>query len=125
MVKREMEDMEKIIVVASGNMGKIREFREILEPRGYIVKSMADFPDMPEIEETGKTFRENAIIKAQALTDRYGIMAVSDDSGLEIDAFGKKPGVESARWLGHDTSYDKKNQTVLEMMALFWPSFSV
>lgn len=109
-----MED--KIIVVASGNQGKIKEFKEMLEPEGYTVKSLSDFPDMPEVEETGTTFHDNAIIKAQAVTDRYGITAISDDSGLEIDALDKKPGVMSARWLGHDTSYDVKNRKVLDLL---------
>ena len=109
-----MED--KVIVVASGNQGKIKEFKEMLEPEGYTVKSLSDFPDMPEVEETGTTFHDNAIIKAQAVTDRYGITAISDDSGLEIDALDKKPGVMSARWLGHDTSYEVKNQKVLDLL---------
>lgn len=109
-----MED--KVIVVASGNQGKIKEFKEMLEPEGYTVKSLSDFPDMPEVEETGTTFHDNAIIKAQAVTDHYGITAISDDSGLEIDALDKKPGVMSARWLGHDTSYDVKNQKVLDLL---------
>lgn len=109
-----MED--KVIVVASGNQGKIKEFKEMLEPEGYTVKSLSDFPDMPEVEETGTTFHDNAIIKAQAVTDRYGITAISDDSGLEIDALDKKPGVMSGRWLGHDTSYDVKNQKVLDLL---------
>ena len=109
-----MED--KVIVVASGNQGKIKEFKEMLEPEGYTVKSLSDFPDMPEVEETGTTFHDNAIIKAQAVTDRQGITAISDDSGLEIDALDKKPGVMSARWLGHDTSYDVKNQKVLDLL---------
>lgn len=109
-----MED--KVIVVASGNQGKIKEFKEMLEPEGYTVKSLSDFPDMPEVEETGTTFHDNAIIKAQAVTDRYGITAISDDSGLEIDALDKKPGVMSARWLGHDASYDVKNQKVLDLL---------
>lgn len=107
---------ENTIVVASGNQGKIREFKEMLEPEGYTVLSLADFPDMPETEENGTTFHDNAIIKAQAVTDRYGIMAISDDSGLEIDALDKKPGVMSARWLGHDTPYTIKNAKVLELM---------
>lgn len=107
---------DKVIVVASGNQGKIKEFKEMLEPEGYTVKSLSDFPDMPEVEETGTTFHDNAIIKAQAVTDRYGITAISDDSGLEIDALDKKPGVMSARWLGHDTSYDVKNQKVLDLL---------
>ena len=107
---------KKKIVVASQNEGKIREFREMFEPQGYEVLSLGDFPDMPDIEETGTTFEENAVIKAQAVTDRYGIRAVSDDSGLEVDAFGGMPGVSSARWLGHDTSYAYKNQVILDRL---------
>lgn len=107
---------DNIIVVASGNEGKIREFREILEPLGYQVKALKDLPPMEEPEENGTTFHDNAIIKAQAVTDAFGLMAVSDDSGLEIDALDRKPGVYSARWLGHDTPYSIKNQKVLELM---------
>lgn len=107
---------DNTIVVASGNAGKIKEFKEMLEPMGYIIKSLADFPKMDEVDENGTTFHENAIIKAKAVTDAFGIMAVSDDSGLEIDAFDKKPGVHSARWLGHDTPYTIKNAKVLELM---------
>ncbi len=106
----------KVIVVASRNAGKIREFKEMLEPKGYTVKSLEDFPDMPDIEENGTTFAENAVVKAKAVTDRYGIDAISDDSGLEIDAFDKMPGIQSARWLGHDTSYTYKNQVILDRM---------
>ena len=108
--------MDKVIVVASKNAGKIKEFKEMLEPKGFEVKSLADFPDIGEIDETGTTFSANAIIKAQAITDKYNIMAISDDSGLEIDAFDKQPGVQSARWLGHDTPYSYKNQVVLDRM---------
>lgn len=106
----------KVIVVASTNSGKIREFRQMLEPEGYTVKCLADYPEMPETEENGTTFRENAVIKAQAVTDRYGIEAISDDSGLSIDAFNGEPGVHSARFLGHDTPYDYKNRVILEKM---------
>lgn len=108
--------MKKTIVIASTNAGKIREFREMLEPRGYLVKTLADYPQAEEVEETGTTFHDNAILKAQAFTDQFGIEAIADDSGLEIDALDKKPGVYSARWLGHETSYDIKNQKVLELM---------
>lgn len=107
---------EKVIVVASGNQGKIKEFKEMLEPLGYTVKSLKELPPMEEVEENGTTFHDNAIIKAQAVTDAFNMMAVSDDSGLEIDALDKKPGVYSARWLGHDTPYDIKNQKVLDLL---------
>ena len=111
-----MKTEEKVIVVASTNQGTIREFRSMLEPEGYIVKSLADMEEMPEIIENGTTFSENAVIKAQSVTDYFGIEAISDDSGLEIDAFGREPGVHSARWLGHDTPYSYKNQVILDRM---------
>ena len=95
---------------------KLERYTKVVEwDNGYLVV-MAKYKDMPEVEETGTTFHDNAIIKAQAVTDRYGITAISDDSGLEIDALDKKPGVMSARWLGHDTSYDVKNQKVLDLL---------
>lgn len=108
--------MEKVIVVASTNKGKIREFKEMLEPKGYTVKSLADFPDLGDIDENGTTFEENAVIKADAVTKKYGIEAVADDSGLCIDAFDGGPGVHSARFLGHDTSYDYKNAYILDRL---------
>ncbi|MBR2727414.1 MAG: RdgB/HAM1 family non-canonical purine NTP pyrophosphatase [Solobacterium sp.] len=106
----------KQIVVASTNQGKIREFREMLEPRGYEVLSLSDLPEHDEPEENGTTFAENAVIKAQSVTDRFGIEAIADDSGLQIDAFGGEPGVHSARWLGHETPYTYKNNVILERL---------
>lgn len=106
----------KKIVVATTNQGKLNEFRQMLEPVGYEVLSLEDLEEPIEIDETGTTFEENAIIKAQSVTDQYHIQAISDDSGLEIDAFGGEPGVHSARYLGHDTSYDYKNKIILERM---------
>ncbi len=105
---------EKVIVVASGNEGKIREFRQMLEPEGYTVKCIQDLSGYIEPEETGTTFAENAIIKAKAVTDQFGIEAIADDSGIQIRAMNDEPGVHSARWLGHDTPYSYKNQVVLE-----------
>ena len=108
--------MNKEIVIASGNAGKIREFKEMLEPYGYTVRTIKDLDGYREPEETGTTFHDNAIIKAQAVTDQFHIAALADDSGLSIDAFDGKPGVYSARWLGHDTPYSEKNRIVLEKM---------
>lgn len=104
------------VIVASKNQGKINEFRQMLEPKGYLVKSLLDIDESIEIEETGKTFHENAIIKAKTISDFFHVIAISDDSGLEIDAFGGEPGVYSARYLGYDTSYDYKNQEILKRM---------
>ena len=108
--------MEKKIVIASTNTGKIKEFKEMFEPHGYHVLSLKDLPEKIDIEENGTTFAENAVIKARSVTDRFGMEAIADDSGLEIDAFGGEPGVHSARWLGHDTPYTYKNQVILERM---------
>ncbi len=106
----------KKIVIASTNTGKIKEFKEMFEPHGYQVLSLKDLPEEIDIDENGTTFAENAVIKAQSVTDRFGMEAIADDSGLEIDAFGGEPGVHSARWLGHDTPYTYKNQVILERM---------
>lgn len=108
--------MNKTIMIATGNAGKVKEFKQMLEPRGYIVKSLKDLEEPIEIIEDGTTFKENAIIKAQTVVDKLGMMAIADDSGLEIDAWDKKPGVQSARFLGHDTPYDYKNKVIVERM---------
>ena len=105
--------MEKKIVVASTNNGKIREFRQMLEPEGYTVLSLADLPDPVEPEETGTTFQENAVLKAKTVTDRYGLEAIADDSGLCVAALGEEPGIHSARWMGHETSYDIKTPKLI------------
>lgn len=111
--------MEKI-VISTGNAGKVREFKEIL--KDWNVSSMREENAQVSVEETGKTFEENAWIKARALAERLREMkisaiAIADDSGIEIDAFDGGPGVYSARFLGEDTPYEIKNQIILERMA--------
>lgn len=101
------------IFIATSNINKVIEFKEMLEPKGYIVKSLNDLDENIEIEENGKTFEENALIKARTVAKKFNIIAISDDSGLEIDALNKEPGIYSARYLGHDTSYDYKNAQIL------------
>jgi XTP/dITP diphosphohydrolase len=86
------------ILIATGNAGKVREFREMLGEKQFQWRSLGDFPNIGDIEETGQTFRENAILKAAGYAKRAGIWAMADDSGLEVDAIAKKPGVYSARW---------------------------
>jgi XTP/dITP diphosphohydrolase len=87
------------LLVASHNEGKIREFRELLAPVGFEVVSAAD-KGLPEPDETGGTFEENAAIKALAAARATGLLALSDDSGLAVDALGGDPGIYSARWAG-------------------------
>lgn len=106
----------KIIVIASGNQAKIREFTQLLAPWGYTIRSIKDLQGYREPQENGTTFKENAIIKAQSVTDQFKIAALADDSGLCIDALHGAPGIYSARWLGHDTPYTEKNRILLEKM---------
>lgn len=91
--------MEKIIVLASHNKGKIKEFEKILKPFGYVVKTSADFGHTEEPVEDGKTYQENAYIKAKYYHDALKMPVISDDSGIEIEALGEHyPGVHSARF---------------------------
>ncbi|APH69483.1 non-canonical purine NTP pyrophosphatase [Bacillus subtilis] len=90
----------KEAIIATHNPGKVKEFKEILEPKGYDVKSLAEIGFTEEIEETGHTFEENAILKAEAVAKAVNKMVIADDSGLSIDNLGGRPGVYSARYAG-------------------------
>ncbi|MBS4162697.1 non-canonical purine NTP pyrophosphatase, partial [Klebsiella pneumoniae] len=84
------------------NEGKVKEFKEMLAPRGYDVKSLLDIGYTADIEETGQTFEENAIIKAETIAKETGKMVIADDSGLSVDYLGGRPGVYSARYAGEE-----------------------
>lgn len=86
------------IVIATGNPGKLREFRQILGGSTDQWPALSDFGSIPAIEETGATFRENACLKAAGYARALQTFALADDSGLEVDALNAKPGVHSARW---------------------------
>ncbi|MCC2526391.1 XTP/dITP diphosphatase [Bacillus halotolerans] len=90
----------KEAIIATHNPGKVKEFKEILEPKGYEVKSLAEIGFTDEIEETGHTFEENAILKAEAVAKAVNKMVIADDSGLSVDNLGGRPGVYSARYAG-------------------------
>lgn len=90
----------KEAIIATHNPGKVKEFKEILEPKGYDVKSLAEIGFTEEIKETGHTFEENAILKAEAVAKAVNKMVIADDSGLSIDNLGGRPGVYSARYAG-------------------------
>src|ERR1700690_4366074 len=87
------------LIVASHNAGKVREIFELLAPLGFDVKGAAAL-GLPEPEETGATFAENAILKARAAADATGLPALADDSGLVVFALAGAPGIYSARWAG-------------------------
>lgn len=103
----------KEAIIATHNPGKVKEFKEILEPRGYDVKSLAEIGFTEEIEETGHTFEENAILKAEAVVKAVNKMVIADDSGLSIDNLGGRPGVYSARYAGEQKDDQANIEKVL------------
>ncbi len=104
------------IVFATGNAGKMREIRMIMEDMGMEILSMKEIGINPDIVEDGTTFTENAIIKAKAVAALTDAIVLADDSGLEIDALNKEPGIYSARYMGEDTSYRIKNANLIERL---------
>jgi XTP/dITP diphosphohydrolase len=104
------------IVLATGNKGKIRELSVMLEPFGVRVRSLAEFPEIGDIPETGDTFLENALIKARTVAEATGLVAVADDSGIEVDALDGRPGVYSARYAGETCDDHANNEKMLAEM---------
>ena len=105
----------KELIVASTNQGKIKEIRALLKDIDIEVLAMNDvLDDDIEIEENGTTFKENALIKASTIAKIVNKPVLADDSGLEVDALDKQPGIYSARFLGADTSYEIKNQYIID-----------
>lgn len=103
----------KEAIIATHNPGKVKEFKEILEPKGYDVKSLAEIGFTEEIEETYHTFEENAILKAEAVAKAVNKMVIADDSGLSIDNLGGRPGVYSARYAGEQKDDQANIEKVL------------
>lgn len=104
--------MEKIIF-ATGNENKLREVRQIMADCDVEIISMKEAGVFEDIEETGTTFEENAILKAKAIAAKSGLLTLADDSGLEVDYMDKAPGIYSARFLGEDTPHSEKNKAIL------------
>jgi non-canonical purine NTP pyrophosphatase (RdgB/HAM1 family) len=86
------------ILIATTNPGKIREFREMLNGEKFEWDDLSKHRDLPQVEETGRTFHANACLKATAYAKKFNTHVIADDSGLEVDALNKSPGVHSARW---------------------------
>ena len=104
------------IIFATKNEGKVREAQKILDSDKIELVTMTRAGINDDIVEDGTTFAENARKKAMEIMKISGLPAIADDSGLEIDFMDKKPGVYSARFMGHDTPYEFKNKKILEMM---------
>ena len=105
------------IVFATGNAGKMKEIRLIMADLGCEVVSMKEAGADPEIVENGRSFAENAEIKARAVWNCTGDIVLADDSGLVVDYIGGEPGIYSARYMGEDTSYEIKNRNIIDRLA--------
>ncbi|MCU6712464.1 RdgB/HAM1 family non-canonical purine NTP pyrophosphatase [Paenibacillus sp. J5C_2022] len=116
---------DQLIIIASKNKGKIAEFSHAFGQLGMRVASLHDYPDFPDIAETGDTFRANARLKAKTLGDALGIPVLADDSGLEVDALGGEPGVYSARYAGEGATDAANNAKLLKELAALHEAESV
>ena len=111
--------MTKQIIFATGKKGKIKEIEMILADAGYEIRTMKEAGIAIDIVEDGKTYEENALIKVRAVATQpqaQGCIVMADDSGLEIDALNKEPGVYSARYMGEDTPYSIKNAELIRRL---------
>jgi XTP/dITP diphosphohydrolase len=104
-----------VLLLATTNPGKLREIRDLLDGVPLEVRSLEGLPDIPPPDETGATFEENARLKARYYADATGLLAVADDSGLEVDAMDRRPGVLSARYPG--ASYEERFANIWREMA--------
>lgn len=106
--------MTKKIIIATGNKGKAREFQALFQSYGYEIETLLDHPEIPDIPETGDTFKENAYQKASILSEHLGTIVLADDSGLEVDALDGAPGIYSARYAGKHGNDEKNNEKLLK-----------
>ncbi len=108
--------MERLLVLATRNQGKVQELRHMLADSGIEVRGLHDYPDCPEVEEDGLTFQDNAIKKARTISDFLKLPALADDSGLEVDALEGRPGVYSARFAGPQATDQDNNLKLLSLL---------
>jgi XTP/dITP diphosphohydrolase len=105
------------LLIATGNPGKVNELRPLLVGVPLTLLSLNQISLLADIEETGSTFEENAVLKAAGYARRSGIWALADDSGLEVEGLGGRPGVHSARYGGSETGFDEKIKLLLAEIA--------
>ena len=108
--------MKKQLILATNNKDKIFEISKILEGLDIEILSAGDFDDFPDVEETGETLLENAVMKAKSVFEKYGLPCVADDTGLEVDYLNGEPGVRSARFAGEGCSYADNNKKLLKLL---------
>ncbi|TLQ07627.1 XTP/dITP diphosphatase [Marinilactibacillus psychrotolerans] len=101
------------IVIATGNKGKAAEFKSIFKKFGFEIQTLLDYPELDEIDETGDTFAENALLKAEGVSKALNTIVLADDSGLKVDALQGQPGIYSARFAGEEKNDAKNNAKLL------------
>ena len=106
----------KQVFIATSNLGKAKEFETLFSPLGYSVKTLLDYPDAPDVNETGTTFEENAKLKAETIARQYNVLTIADDSGLIVDALDGEPGVYSARYAGEEKNDEANIDKVLKYL---------
>jgi len=104
------------IIFATKNKGKIKEIKEIMKDTDFEIVSLEEAGINIDVEETGTTFEENALLKAQTIMKASNEIVLADDSGLEVDYLNKEPGVYSSRYMGEDTPYDIKNNHIIKLL---------
>lgn len=109
----------KKIIIATKNKGKLNDIKEIFKDLDIEILSFLDFENSPNVEETGKTFEENAKLKAKACFEQYGIPSIGDDSGLVVEQLNGNPGIYSARYSGENASDQLNNQKLLDELKRF------
>lgn len=110
-------DSRPKLIIATNNPDKLAEIKDILKDNNINILSAADFDDFPEIRENGKTLKENALLKARVVWNKYHLPCLADDTGLEVDHLGGKPGVYSSRYAGLNATYNDNCQKLLKEMA--------
>jgi XTP/dITP diphosphohydrolase len=104
------------IIFATSNQGKMDEIKMIMKDSRIPIVSLKEAGIEADIEENGRTFEENAVIKAKTIMELTGCLTLADDSGLEVDFINKEPGVYSARYMGEDTPYSVKNRSIIDRL---------
>lgn len=111
--------MKTDLLIGSGNLNKAAELAQLLEGLPWKVLSLKDMPELPEPEETGKDFAENALLKAKYYSEAFNMACVADDSGLSVDALGGAPGIHTARYAGEEATDADNNSKLLKALSSF------
>lgn len=112
-----MPTNKQTVIIATRNKGKAKEFEALFNERGYEIKTLLDYPEIGEVEETGTTFNENALLKAETIAEELKTLVVADDSGLIVEALYGQPGIYSARYAGEEKNDAKNNAKLLNELA--------